>query len=59
MRNPYGWLGVREAANLYRISKDTILAAIHKGDLKAYKPGGRRLIFKQIDFDTWIMSKPA
>lgn len=58
-RNPFGWLGVREAAGMYRISKDTILAAIHAGAIPAYKPGGRRLIFKQEDIDAWIMTKPA
>ena len=51
--------GVKEASKEYHISSHTILDAVHKRELKAYKPGGRRLSLKIVDIENWIMTKSA
>lgn len=53
------FIGLREAAAAYHISRQAILNAIHNGELKAYKPCGRRYTVRIADFEAWIMTKPA
>lgn len=53
------FIGLRDAAATYHISRQTLLNAIHVGSLKAYKPGGRRLTVRISDLEAWIMTKPA
>lgn len=53
------FIGLRDAAVAYHISRQTLLNAIHSGSLKAYKPGGRRLTVRISDLENWIMTKPA
>jgi excisionase family DNA binding protein len=55
----HSFIGLREASRIYHISSRTLLNAVHTGELKAYKPGGRRLSIRCTDIETWIMSKPA
>jgi len=53
------FIGLREAAKIYHVSTRTLLASVHNGELKAYRPGGRRLSIRCTDIENWIMSKPV
>lgn len=53
------FLKVKEAVAYYGIGKDNFYNAIHKGELKAYKPNGRDFLLKVTDIEAWIESKPA
>lgn len=53
------FIGLRESASSYHISTRTLLTAIHTNELKAYRPGGRRLSIRVTELENWIMSKPV
>lgn len=53
------FLKVREVIELYGIGKDTIYKAIHKRELKAYRPNCRDYLIKVSELEEWIQSKPA
>lgn len=53
------FIGIRTAATEYHISRGQIYKAIKTNQLKAYKPGGRRLLVKREDFESWIENYPA
>lgn len=47
-------LKVQEVADAVRFSPDTILKAIHNGQLKAQRVGQRPWRIRQPDFDDWV-----
>lgn len=53
------FLKIKEAATIYGIGRTLLYEAIHKGELKAYKPNGRDFLLKAIEIEKWIESKPA
>jgi excisionase family DNA binding protein len=53
------FLKIKEVAELYGIGRTLLYEAIHKGELKAYKPNGRDFILKVEELEKWIESKPA
>jgi excisionase family DNA binding protein len=46
-------LTVQEAANVVKLTQWTIYRAIRRGDLVAYKPGGR-LRIEEADLQAWL-----
>ena len=48
-------LTVKEAATSVRLTQWAIYRAIQRGDLTAYKPGGRLRIYES-DLDAWLQS---
>lgn len=53
------FLKIKEASQFYGIGKNVIYDAIHKKELKAYKPNGRDFLVKASEVEQWIESKPA
>ena len=50
-----GMLTVKEAAAGVRLTQWAIYRAIQRGDLTAYKPGGRLRIYES-DLEAWLQS---
>jgi excisionase family DNA binding protein len=51
------WLSLKGAAQHTQLSTATILRAVKRGDLAAFRVGGQRLLrFRAHDLDTWIES---
>lgn len=53
------FLKVKEANKVYSIGIHTIYNAIHKGELKAYRPNCRDYLIKVTELEAWIQSKPV
>jgi excisionase family DNA binding protein len=52
------WLTLAEAADHVRASKDTISAAVSRGDLPAYRIGkGREYRLRADEVDEWLSSR--
>ena len=48
------FLKVREAVELYGVGRNCIYNAIHRGELRAYKPNGRDYLHKTSEIEAWI-----
>jgi len=53
------FLKVKEVMETYNIGRDTIYNAIHRGELRAYKPNRRDFLIKISELEEWIQSKPV
>lgn len=53
------FIKIKEAVSLYGIGKDMFYNAIHRRELKAYKPNGRDFLLKVSEIESWIESHPA
>lgn len=52
---PISYLTIKEIQKLAHVGRDAVTGAIARGDLKAHKPKGSRLIrISQRDFDRWM-----
>ena len=51
------FLTIKEAVHQYSIGKNTFYDAIHKGELKAYKPNCRDFLLKATEIEEWIEGK--
>lgn len=57
MANPTTWLSLRSAAQHTQLSPATILRAVKRGELTAFRVGGQRLFrFRAHDLDAWLES---
>jgi excisionase family DNA binding protein len=53
--DPTTWLTLRGAAQHTQLSPATLLRAVKRGELIAFRVGGRRLIrFRAHDLDGWL-----
>ena len=60
MTNPTVWLSLKGAASHTKLSTATILRAVKRGDLTAFRVGGQRLLrFRAHDLDRWMESHMA
>ena len=58
MANSTIWLSLQGAADHTKLSPATILRAVKRGDLTAYRVGGQRLYrFRAHDLDAWLESQ--
>lgn len=48
------FLKVKEAASVYDVGRNCIYNAIHRGELRAYKPNGRDFLIKASELEKWI-----
>ena len=48
------FLKVKEAASVYGVGRNCIYNAIHRGELRAYKPNGRDYLLKTSEIEAWI-----
>ena len=46
-------LDASQAAAFLKVKKSYIYNLVHYGKLKAYKPGGKKLLFKQSDLEAY------
>ena len=53
------FMKVRMAVEKYHIGKGVFYDAIHKGELRAYKPNKRDYLLKSTEIEAWIESKVA
>lgn len=53
------FMKVRMAVEKYHIGKCVFYDAIHKGELRAYKPNKRDYLLKSTEIEAWIESKVA
>ena len=53
------FMKVRMAVEKYHIGKCVFYDAIHKGELRAYKPNKRDYLLKSTEIEAWIESKEA
>jgi excisionase family DNA binding protein len=54
------WLTIREGATWARVGVRQLYEAVHRGDLRAVRVGGRgELRFRQEWLDQWLLSAPA
>jgi excisionase family DNA binding protein len=55
--SPTIWLSLRNAAAHAQLSPATLLRAVKRGDLTAFRVGGQRLLrFRAQDVDRWLES---
>jgi len=50
-------LDVRAAAAFLKVKPGTIYNLVFYGELKAYKPGGKKLLFKMTDLEAYAFKK--
>ena len=57
MGSPTIWFSLRNAATYAQLSPPTLVRAVKRGDLMAYRVGGQRLLrFRAQDLDEWLSS---
>jgi len=50
-------LTISEVARMYRVSADTVEAAVHSGAIEAYRPGTRRYVLVADSVARWWASR--
>jgi len=56
--SPTIWLSLRGAAQHTKLSTATIVRAVRRGELTAFRVGGQRLLrFRAHDLDAWLESQ--
>lgn len=51
------FLKIREAVEFYGIGKDVFYRAIHRKELRAYRPNCRDFLLKVAEIEEWIETK--
>jgi excisionase family DNA binding protein len=58
--NPTTWLSLKNAAKHTQLSTATILRALKRGEIQAFRVAGKRLLrFRAHDLDRWLESEVA